>query len=249
VPAHPNAALEAVRSRLLARRPSWLDEPPLDAYDTVDSLLAAIRHCHDGCGTSDAVVRSLARVGETEPDAWTVLVYALVGMIWPRMGPEVSDAHKSEVVGEVTIVLLEALTLGDLDRCDALARRLVKRAHSRLQRDTLSDTTRGKQRQFTVASAPPDWLARAAHAGSLVEDRVGDAAAARVDLGHVVSTIHNAVASGDLPEKAWADYRDIRLARVLYEGLPAATVQQRSAVWRASTLVHARVVLGVGLVT
>jgi hypothetical protein len=237
VPVYPNAALEAARTRLLARRPSWLDEPPLDAYDTIDDLIVAIRHCPNGYGVSDAVIRRLAQVGEAEPDAWTVVVYALVGMIWPRMGPEVSDAHKREVVGELTIVFLDALTKGDLDRCDGLARRLVKRAHSRLQRDTLSDTTRGKQRQFTLEPAPLDQLARAAHAGTTVEDPVGEVVVARVDLHAVVARIDRAVACGDLPAKAWVDYRDLRLTRALYSDLPAATVQQRSAVWRAARLV------------
>lgn len=230
----------------MVHRPAWLDEPALQAHATVDELIATIRNCRDGCGRSDAIVRCLARVGEKEPDAWTVLVYALVAMTWPRMGREVSDSHQREVVGEVTIVLLEALTRGDLDRLDALAWRLVKRTHSRLRRDTLSDTTRGKQRQFTVEATPPDRLARVAHAGSFVDDAVGDAAVASLELSRVVATINSAIESGDLPAKAWADFRRLYLSRVLYSDLSPTTGQERSALWRARKAVCPRLARSIG---
>ena len=212
----------------LARHPHRHTIPSGPGGD-LDAIVATIRDDTHDSGPSDLTLRSLIAAGRTDPDALTVVLYALAPELRARLSHAATGEYHADALGDLALVVLDS----DLDR-PGLAHRLVNRAHNRVWRSARRVHTRGVLNITTTAPCPPDRLARLQDRRPGVTADVADAIANRVDLERFQTAIETAIADGSLPPEVWAAYRDHRLHRAVAAGLPRSSSRERVAAHRAA---------------
>src|SRR4051794_7258337 len=92
--------------RHLALRPA----PPAwgSGLRSLDQLVATIRHDQPDPNESDAALRHLLAVGRNEPEALTVVLYALAPALRARIGRAVTEDYRADVLVELSFVLLDS---------------------------------------------------------------------------------------------------------------------------------------------
>lgn len=191
----------------------------------LDEAVAAIRNDVPDPTASDRVLRHLIETGRREPDAVTVVLYALAPKLRARLARTVTDEYRSDVLTQLAFVLLDS----SLDR-DRLAARLINRAHNRAHKADRRTRIHGTVNVMTVAPYEPDHFER-------VRSHDGDVAtvvAERVDLARFHGAVKDAITRGRLNEGAWAAYRDHRLRRAVDPDAPVSTSHQRITASRAA---------------
>ncbi len=224
--------LERACGRLGRRRPAWLSHPSLDGIDTIDELVDAIRSDKPNAACSDRTIRAVAALCG-DPDVLTVLLHALAGLLQQRLNHPHTDDYLFDSLGDLTLVVLDAIHSGNLDHCDHLAHRLANRAHNRSHKRTRRISHRGVERLVTIQPMPPQRISQLEDDASTELDRVGDTAVARADLGGFIVAIRQAIDAEELPADMWTDFRDHRLRRV-FVSTQARTSVQRAATSRAA---------------
>lgn len=212
----------------LARRPARRTVLTRQGAD-LDAIVATIRNDTPDSGPSDLTLRSLIAAGRTDPDALTVVLYALAPELRARLSHAATGEYHADALGDLALVVLDS----DLDR-PRLAHRLVNRAHNRVWRNARRVHTRGVVNIITTAPCPPDRLARLHDHRPGVTADVADTVVNRVDLERFLSVIETAIADGSIPPEVWAAYRDHRLHRAVAVGLPSSTSRERVAAHRAA---------------
>jgi hypothetical protein len=175
----------------------WIRQQPiLSRYSSRSALVTVIRD-DDRITEADGVIRALVALNQIDSEAGTALLEALA-MTWPS-SRRLSAEFRDEILVELALVILEAADLNDLDR---LATRLTRRAHARARRRyETARTTRDRERTMP----PAELIPRS-------EVDVAQHATDRAMLTATLETIRGHVATGRLPERAWTDFRDGRLA-------------------------------------
>ena len=194
----------------------------------LDGIVATIRGYTPDSGPSDQTLRSLIGAGRTNPDALTVVLYALAPELRGRLSRTATGEYHADALGDLALVVLDS----DLDR-PGLAHRLVNGAHNRVWRNARRVHTRGVLNITTTAPCPPDRLARLHDHRPGVAVDVADAVANQVDLERFQTAVRTAIADGLIPPEAWAAYRDHRLYRAVTAGLPTSSSRERVAAHRA----------------
>jgi hypothetical protein len=210
------------RYRQLARRPrpGWL----IAIHDGgLDDLVAAIREPL-GPGADD-VLRAVITVGRSQPDALTVVLYALLPALQARLGRTVTEDYRTDVLTDLTLVLLDSSLEGG-----RLAHRLANRAHNRTYKAALRTRTRGDINPTTITPCDPEQLNRRPDPGADIATMV----AGRVDLVRFHSAVQTAIDEGRLSEDAWAAYRDHRLRRAIDDAAPVCGSHQRTTALRTA---------------
>jgi hypothetical protein len=175
----------------------WIRQQPILSRYSSRSALVTVIGDDERTVEADRVIRALVELNQTDPDAGTALLEALAMTSPPTR--RLSAEFRDEIFVELTLVILEAADLEGLDR---LAARLTRRAHARARRRyETARATRDRENAM-----PPETLS----ARSDID--VAQHATDRVMLGATLDTIRRHVASGRLPERAWEDFRDGRLA-------------------------------------
>ncbi|MGQ0433191.1 MAG: hypothetical protein ACT452_12380 [Microthrixaceae bacterium] len=195
----------------------------------LDAIVATIRDDIPDSGPSDQTVRSLIAAGRTDPDALTVVLYALAPQLRARLSHAATGEYHADALGDLALVVLDS----DLDR-PGLAHRLVNRAHNRVWRSARRVHTRGVLNITTTVPCPPDRLAHLHDHRPGVTGDIADTVADRVDLERFHTAIEAAVADGLIPPEVWAAYRDHRLHRAVTAGLPSSSSRERVAAHRAA---------------
>lgn len=174
-------------------------QPTLSRYSSRAALATVIRDDNRTI-EADGVIRALVALNPIDPEAGTVLLEALAVRLPSHR--RLSAEFRDEILVELALVILEATDLEDLDR---LAARLIRRAHARARRRyEAARTTRDRERTM----APEDLSPRS-------EVDVAQQATDRAMLTATLETVRRHVATGQLPERAWNDFRDGRLAPAL----------------------------------
>ena len=202
---------------------------PSGPGDDLDAIVATIRDDTPDSGPSDQTLRCLIADGRANPDALTVVLYALAPELRARLSRTATGEYHADALGDLALVVLDS----DLDR-PGLAHRLVNRAHNRVWRNARRVHTRGVVNITTTAACPPDRLARLQDHRPDVTADVADAVANRVDLERFQIAIASAIADGLIPSEVWVAYRDHRLQRAVTVGLPASSSRERVAAHRAA---------------
>lgn len=195
----------------------------------LDDVVARIRDDTPDSEVSDQTLRSLIAAGRTNPDALTVVLYALAPELRARLSRTATGEYHADALGDLALVVLDS----DLDG-PRLAHRLVNRAHNRVWLSARRVHTRGVLNITTTVPCPPDRLARLQDHRPGVTADVADTIANRVDLERFLSVIETAIADGSIPPEVWAAYRDHRLHRAVTVGLPSSTSRERVAAHRAA---------------
>lgn len=211
----------------LARHPARRTIPS-GPGGSLDEVVATIRDDTPDCSSSDLTLRSLIDAGRTDPDALTVVLYALAPELRARLSHAATDEYHADALGDLALVILDS----DLDR-PGLAHRLVNRAHNRVWRSARRVHTRGVLNVTTTVPCPPDRLARLHDHRPGVTADVADTVADRVDLQRFQMAVETAVADGLIPPEVWAAYRDHRLHRAVAAGQPTSS-RERVAAHRAA---------------
>lgn len=212
----------------LARHPHRHTIPSGPGGD-VDAIVATIRDDTPDSDVSDQTLRSLIAAGRTNPDALTVVLYALAPELRARLSRAATGEYHADALGDLALVVLDSDLGGP-----GLAHRLVNRAHNRVWHSARRVHTRGVLNITTTVPCPPDRLARLRdHRPTVVTD-VADTVVNRVDLERFLSVIETAVADGSIPPEVWAAYRDHRLHRAVAAGLPRSSSRERVAAHRAA---------------
>lgn len=215
--------LDATYQRLARRlqQPEWQAD-----HQTLDDLVAVIRDDRPDSARSDAILRRLLAAGRRDPDAWTVVLYALAPALWARTGRAATAEYRDDALTDLTFVLVDAIAL---DR-PGLAHRLVNRAHNRTHKAAGRVNRRGTTQPVEIAPADPN---RFAHHPSPVRE-VADVVADRIDLARFQAAVDAAVADGTVPAALWDAYRAHRLARAVDSTQPACNGTQRQLARRAA---------------
>jgi hypothetical protein len=190
---------------------------------SIDALVETIR-TDSPC--SDQLLGRLIELAGRDQRAVVVAAYALVPLLRARLGRTVTDEYRSDALTELTIVLLDAPTVGT-----HLARRLVNRAHTRVHKAARRVTHRGVVNLVEITPTDPDLLARRR---DLAHDDLADDVAARVDLARFGNAVADAVDAGALSPVLWDAFRDHRIRRALDTTTPACSAVQRKLASRAS---------------
>ena len=202
---------------------------PSGPGDDLDAVVAAIRDDSPDSNASDRTLRSLIAAGRTNPDALTVVLYALAPELRARVSRTATAEYHADALGDLALVILDS----DLGR-PGLAHRLVNRAHNRVWRSARRVHTRGVLNVMTTVPCPPDRLARLQDHGPSVSADVADTVADRIDLERFQTAIERAVASGLIPSEVWAAYLDHRLRRAVAGGPSNSSSRERVAAHRAA---------------
>lgn len=189
--------------------------------DSFDALVDAIR-TEDAL--SDMLLGRLVEVAPVDARAVIVASFALMPLLRARLGRSATDEYRNDALTELTIVILDAPTVGA-----HLARRLVNRAHTRAHKAARRVTHRGVVHLVEIAPTDPDILTRCGDARC----DVADEAVERADLAR----FHAAVTAVLSPSQLDA-YRQHRLRRVLDASAPACTAVQRKLASRATARIQ-----------
>lgn len=214
--------------RRLARRPARRAITTGQGGD-LDAVVATIRDDTPDSGRSDQALRSLIAAGRTDPDALTVVLYALAPELRGRVSRMATSEYHTDALADLALVVLD----GDLDG-PGLAHRLVNRAHNRVWRDARRVHTRGVLNVMTTVPCPPDRLARLHDHRPGIAPDVADNVVDRVDLERFQTAVETAVADGLIPGAVWMAYRDHRLRRAVTVGLASSSSRERVAAHRAA---------------
>lgn len=216
-------ALDAAFRHLATRPrpPGWQVECP-----TLDDLVDAIRDDHPDPARSDTILRRLLAAGRHDPDAWTVVLYALAPALRARIGRAVTAEYRDDALTDLAFVLHDA---NALER-PRLGHRLVNRAHNRTHKAAGRIHERGTAQPVAIAPTDP---ARFAYEPSPTSD-LADIVANRVDLTRFQAMVDTAIADGTLPISLWNAYRAHRLARAVDPTQPACNGIQRQLARRAA---------------
>jgi len=210
----------------LADRPipvRWIRmQPELVRYPNPAALVGTIRDA-DRPTEADQIVRALAALAHEHTDAGTVLLEALAWGLSSGMNRRLSAEFRDDILVELSIVILEAQ---DLDQLDKLASRLVRRAQARARRrHRASVETREREVQI---------VATGHHLSSVVD--VAQLATDRAYLTATLCLIRGHVEGGRLSESSWQDCRDGFLAPAIgWNRLQ----RDRSRTYRGRRAVHA----------
>lgn len=209
--------------RRLARRtpaPVWQA-----GYATLDELVAAIRDDRPDSSRSDTILRALVTAGRRDPDAWTVVLYALSPALRASTKRAVTDEYRDDALTDLAFVVGDAISL---DR-PRLAHRLVNRAHNRAHKAATRVHERGSVNPVVIAPTDPARFSVEPSAGPDVAELV----ATRVDFARFHAAVRQAIADGTLPEALWAAYQTHRLARAVDLAQPLCDGNQRQYACRA----------------
>jgi hypothetical protein len=244
----PTTRLESEVTRISRRRDPWPPLAPLltdlDATPPValgadgpqrawaEQTVSIVRG-HD-TGNSDRCVRTLATIGAHDQDATTLLVAGLNRLLQPRLRHGQSAEFRNDALTELVLVIADAIERGDLQHLDRLATRLTWRAHTRLHKSAKRARQRGTVHPVTTDPVAPDMLPTDGYGHP--EPDIADIAATRADLRRFAAAVTRDVATGTVPDRAWAAYRDRRLARVIARRRPATSSERRSAAQAAPAI-------------
>lgn len=195
----------------------------------LDAIVATIRHDKPDSGPSDQTLRAMIAAGRTNPDAVTVVLYALAPELRARVSRAATDEYHVDVLGDLALVILDS----DLDR-PGLGHRLVNRAHNRTWRSAGRVRTRGVLNLTTIAPCPPDRLGRLHDKQPATGNDVADTVVDRIDLARFGAAVETAVANGLIPPEVWDTYREHRLRRAVTGPTTPSTSRERVAAHRAA---------------
>lgn len=195
----------------------------------LDEIVATIRDDTPDSGPSDQTLRCLIAAGRSDPDALTVVLYALAPELRARLSRTATAEYNADALGDLALVVLDS----DLDG-PRLAHRLVNRAHNRVWRSARRVHTRGVLNVMTTVPCAPNRLSRFHDQRPGVGTDVADRVVERVDLERFRAAIESAVADGLIPGAVWKVYRDHRLLRAVTAGLPSSNSRERVAAHRAA---------------
>jgi hypothetical protein len=191
--------------RRLADRPlptRWIRQhPELARYPNPAALVGTLRD-RDRQTDADQIVRALAALTHGDTDAGTVLLEALAWGLASGMNRGLSAEFRDDILVELSLVILEAT---DLHQLDNLATRLVRRAHARARRRHRV-TVENRERELQVS--PTDMQLHS-------DMDVAQVATDRAYLSATLLLIGGHIESGLLTERAWVDCRDGFLAPAL----------------------------------
>lgn len=207
----------------LANRP----HPPgwQAGHESLDGLVETIRDDQPDPTRSDTTLRHLLAAGCDDPDAWTVVLYALAPALRARTGRAVTGEYRDDALTDLAFVLADAI---GTDR-PGLAHRLVNRAHNRTYKAAGRVHERGSTDPVVIAPTDPARFAFERSPGPDIAELV----AHRVDLDRFHAAVQTAIGQGALPESQWAAYRAHRLARAVDPTQPACDGTQRQLACRA----------------
>lgn len=224
---NPYRDLDAAYQRLTRRR--YRRTIPGGADGDLDTVVATIRDDTPDSSASDRTLRSLIAAGRTNPDALTVVLYALAPELRARLSHAATGEYHADALADLALAVLDSDLGGP-----GLAHRLVNRAHNRVWRSARRVHTRGVLNIMTTVPCPPDRLARLRDHRPCVATDVADIVVNRVDLERFQTAVETAIANGLIPAEVWAAYRDHRLQRAVAVGLPASSSRERVAAHRAA---------------
>jgi hypothetical protein len=211
--------------RRLRRQPCpvWLGDV---CEGGLDGAVAAIRCDRPDSTDSDRVLRTMVEIGRREPDAMTVVLYALAPKLRTRLARTVTDEYRTDALTDLAFVLLDSSFDGA-----RLAARIVNRAHNRAYKGDRRSRTHGTVNVMTVSPREPQHFVRVrSH-----DEDVATAAVRRADLARFHAAVRARIGEGRLSPAAWAAYRDHRLRRAIDPGAPVCSDHQRITASRAAT--------------
>lgn len=233
----PNPYLELERAcdRIAQRRPAWPRRLGIEGISTIADVVAMVRNENPTACMSDGVIRALVAVGER--DALTVLLHGLSGPLLDRLSPVATEDYRADALGDLTLVVFDAIQRGDLIRCDRLAHRFANRAHTRTHKRTRLVYERGVRSPVAIEPLPPERITLRDDLTLGAADDVAETAAARVDLQRFAAAVEQAIADGEFQAEKWADVKAHRLSAVFTATEPRTNHQ------RADTSRHVRQLL------
>ena len=172
--------------------------PELARYPNGAALVGTVRD-RERLTDADQIVRALAAISSHDSSAGTVLLEALSWGLGSGMNRRLSADYRDDLLVELSLVILEA---DDLAQVDNLATRLVRRAQARTRRRYRTSIA---TREREVQVAPTDL-----RAPSTVD--VAQLATDRAHLTATMRIIRNHLENGRLSDRAWEDCRDGCLA-------------------------------------
>lgn len=224
MPNDPYSNLARDCIRVARTRPGLIAALELVEVSTLDDLFTLIRQFDDTQASDVALRRLAAHRGSNEhgcptnADAVTLIVGALAPQLraWTSRGR--SAEFHDDLLGDLALVVCDAIDRGDFQTCDRLAARLRWRAHVRTSKRLRRTRVHGERNLTVTDPCSPEVLTilHAEHTQSS-SDPVGDAAVARFELGKFAASCRGAVEAGSLPAKSWDEYREHRLRRMLVE--------------------------------
>lgn len=190
-----------------------------------DLIVHTVRSYDTDEARSDKAIRALAHIGASEPDALTVLLYALAPQLDFRLWRSATTAYRTGALTELTIVIRSSTDSNEINNLSNLARRLTRRAHSRSHRHS-----RPPEREVpwdTAWIAPHDGTSRTRPPADAVAD-IAEISALRLDLQTFLGALKT-----KLSDTAWAAYRDHRLVRAIAPDGHACSDTTRATASRA----------------
>jgi hypothetical protein len=182
----------------LADRPlptRWIRmQPDLVRYPNPAALVGTIRD-PDRPTDADQIVRALAAISHEHTDAGTVLLEALAWGLSSGMNRRLSAEFRDEILVELSIVILDAQ---DLDQLDKLASRLVRRAQARARR----------RHRMLAANRDRELQVPPAELRTISPVDVAQLATDRAHLTTTLCRIRGHLDSGRLSQRSWEDCRD-----------------------------------------
>jgi len=173
-------------------------QPDLVRYPNPAALVETIRD-RDRPTEADRTVRALAALTSRDSDAGTILLEALAWGLTSGTNRRLSAEFRDDILVELSLVILEA---SDLAQLDNLATRLVRRAQARARRRY--QTVAGN-RDRAVQMSPDD-----VRVTSPVD--VAQRATDRAHLTATMGLIRSHLEDGRLSQRSWEDCRDGHLA-------------------------------------
>jgi hypothetical protein len=220
---NPYQAIDDAYDRLAQRRPPWiatLTTAPVAGGPTgrptreqLDRIVATVNADPGNTPASDDMLRRLIAIGRHDSDAITVILRAFIPRLLTRIHKNADDEYHADVVTALTMVCLDSDLTGT-----RLAMRLLNRAHNRAFREGRRVRIRGEINTFTTNPIDPEVLREIHDFEGLVTVDHADHVADVVDLQRFHAAVRRAVEVGLLPENAWDDFRDLKLARALNGG-------------------------------
>jgi hypothetical protein len=219
----PFASLAAVTSRWAAHpvpRAWTSQQPALTQFRSLAEVISAIGDV-DPADRSDLVIRALSVLADTDPFAATVLIHGLAIFLRDRRlrgEQRRSWEYLADAVADLTLVVYEA---DDLQTTSGLARRLARRAHTRVSKRY----RRGHEisRQQCEIRALLDEREASGHyvpeglriVEALTATDSTEAVDDRLELAEFGAAVARAIGTGDLPEHVWQTWRDGHLRAAL----------------------------------
>lgn len=234
MPTNPNPyrTVEAAYARLARRQPAWLTtltptphHQPADGMEQLDRLVKILNSDRLDTRASDDLARRLVTIARTDPDAICIILRACLPRCRKRIGTTTGgwDFH-TDVITTVAMVCLDSDLTGQ-----RVVQRIVNRAHNRVRKEALRSRVRGATNIVVTNPVAPDILAGLhdgrGHHGTDHADGVADV----VDLARFAQAVRTAVEMGEITQRTWDEFREMKLARALYGGERLTNVQRSHA--------------------